>query len=155
LFRQTQYSACNLVLYFKIFYVLVCKDVLEMNIRSLQSDKTTYGVIFKSFSSHINNVFLIHFLLIWKKLSTWHVHSSYTCYNNNNNNILFRQIKHIHIKHTYTITIYLKISYKKSDNRFILLLWIRIRIFIIPINGPTIGANKLHTLMIVIGGNYT
>ena len=33
-------------------------------------------------------------------------------YNNNNNNILFRQIKHIHIKHTYTITIYIKISYK-------------------------------------------
>jgi hypothetical protein len=32
---------------------------------------------------------------------------------------------------------------------------IRIRIFIIPINGPTIGANKLHTLIIVIGGNYT
>ena len=32
--------------------------------------------------------------------------------NNNNNNILFRQIKHIHIKHTYTITIYIKISYK-------------------------------------------
>ena len=31
---------------------------------------------------------------------------------------------------------------------------IRIRIFIIPINGPTIGANKLHTLIIVIGGNY-
>ena len=30
-----------------------------------------------------------------------------------------------------------------------------IRIFIIPINGPTIGANKLHTLIIVIGGNYT
>jgi hypothetical protein len=30
---------------------------------------------------------------------------------------------------------------------------IRIRIFIIPINGPTIGANKLHTLIIVIGGN--
>ena len=37
---------------------------------------------------------------------------------NNNNNILFRQIKHIHIKHTYTITIYIKISYKycKLDN---------------------------------------
>ena len=32
---------------------------------------------------------------------------------------------------------------------------IRIRLFIIPINGPTIGANKLHTLIIVIGGNYT
>jgi hypothetical protein len=32
---------------------------------------------------------------------------------------------------------------------------IRIRIFIIPINGSTIGANKLHTLIIVIGGNYT
>ena len=32
---------------------------------------------------------------------------------------------------------------------------IRIRIYIIPINGPTIGANKLHTLIIVIGGNYT
>jgi hypothetical protein len=32
---------------------------------------------------------------------------------------------------------------------------IRIRILIIPINGPTIGANKLHTLIIVIGGNYT
>ena len=32
---------------------------------------------------------------------------------------------------------------------------IRIRIFIIPINGPTIGANKLHTLIIVIGVNYT
>ena len=33
---------------------------------------------------------------------------------------------------------------------------IRIRIFIIPINArPTIGANKLHTLIIVIGGNYT
>jgi uncharacterized membrane protein len=32
---------------------------------------------------------------------------------------------------------------------------IRIRIFIIPINGPTIGANKLHTLIIDIGGNYT
>ena len=32
---------------------------------------------------------------------------------------------------------------------------IRIRIFIIPINVPTIGANKLHTLIIVIGGNYT
>ena len=32
---------------------------------------------------------------------------------------------------------------------------IRIKIFIIPINGPTIGANKLHTLIIVIGGNYT
>jgi hypothetical protein len=32
---------------------------------------------------------------------------------------------------------------------------IRIRIFIIPINGPTIGANKLHTLIIVIGGNCT
>jgi hypothetical protein len=32
---------------------------------------------------------------------------------------------------------------------------IRIRIFIIPINGPTIGANKLHTLIMVIGGNYT
>ena len=32
---------------------------------------------------------------------------------------------------------------------------IRIRIFIMPINGPTIGANKLHTLIIVIGGNYT
>ena len=32
---------------------------------------------------------------------------------------------------------------------------IRIRIFIIPINGPTIGANKLHILIIVIGGNYT
>ena len=32
---------------------------------------------------------------------------------------------------------------------------IRIRIFIIPINGPTIRANKLHTLIIVIGGNYT
>jgi len=31
---------------------------------------------------------------------------------------------------------------------------IRIRIFIIPINGPTIGANRLHTLIIVIGGNY-
>jgi hypothetical protein len=30
-----------------------------------------------------------------------------------------------------------------------------IRIFIIPINGHTIGANKLHTLIIVIGGNYT
>ena len=27
---------------------------------------------------------------------------------------------------------------------------IRIRIFIIPINGPTIGANKLHTLIIVM-----
>ena len=32
---------------------------------------------------------------------------------------------------------------------------IRIRIFIIPINGPTIGANKLYTVIIVIGGNYT
>jgi hypothetical protein len=32
---------------------------------------------------------------------------------------------------------------------------IRIRIFIIPINEPTIGTNKLHTLIIVIGGNYT
>ena len=32
--------------------------------------------------------------------------------NNNNNNIVFRQIKHIHIKHTYIITIYIKISYK-------------------------------------------
>jgi hypothetical protein len=32
---------------------------------------------------------------------------------------------------------------------------IRIRIFIIPINGPTTEANKLHTLIIVIGGNYT
>ena len=31
---------------------------------------------------------------------------------------------------------------------------IRIIIFIIPINGPTIGENKLHTLIIVIGGNY-
>jgi hypothetical protein len=30
---------------------------------------------------------------------------------------------------------------------------IRIRIFIIPINGPTIGANKLYTVIIVIGGN--
>ena len=39
----------------------------------------------------------------------WIVRSSN---NNNNNNILFRQIKHIHIKHTYTITIYIKISYK-------------------------------------------
>ena len=28
---------------------------------------------------------------------------------------------------------------------------IRIRIFIIPINGPTIGANKLYTVIIVIG----
>ena len=26
--------------------------------------------------------------------------------------MLFRQIKHVHIKHTYTITIYIKISYK-------------------------------------------
>jgi hypothetical protein len=32
---------------------------------------------------------------------------------------------------------------------------LRIRIFIIQINGPTIGANKLHTLIIVFGGNYT
>jgi hypothetical protein len=32
---------------------------------------------------------------------------------------------------------------------------IRIRIFIIPINGPTIGAHKLHTLNNVIGGNNT
>ena len=31
---------------------------------------------------------------------------------------------------------------------------IRIRIFIIPINEPTIGTNKLHTLIIVIGGDY-
>ena len=36
-----------------------------------------------------------------------------------------------------------------------IIIRIRIRIFIIPINGPTIGANKLHTLIIVIGGNYT
>jgi hypothetical protein len=38
---------------------------------------------------------------------------------------------------------------------FISPIRIKIRIFIIPINGPTIGANKLHTLIIVIGGNYT
>ena len=49
--------------------------------------------------------------------------------------------------------------YKKNYNTmwlsYIHIIRIRIRIFIIPINGPTIGANKLHTLIIVIGGNYT
>ena len=59
--------------------------------------------------------------------------------------------KHIYWVHSSMSTLLTGRRRRKKQN-----LHIRIRIFIIPINGPTIGANKLlHTLIIVIGGNYT
>ena len=59
--------------------------------------------------------------------------------------------------HPHTRYLFMSHSYGELCIAFVLQnrIRIRIRIFIIPINGPTIGANKLHILIIVIGGNYT
>ena len=60
------------------------------------------------------------------------------------------------IKYTKTMHLVVGYQYKREITLcYRIRIRIRIRIFIIPINGPTIGANKLHTLIIVIGGNYT